>query len=85
LKRTPPRAGFLFGPPGIFAPGGCLIDMESESLWSLPQFVAYGAILLAAVAGIAVPLMKLRTRKRQGPPRGPRHTDPAPGPSTRSR
>jgi hypothetical protein len=59
--------------------------MESESLWSLPQFVAYGAVLLAAIAGIAIPLVRLKQRRRQGPPRGPRHTDSAPGPSTRSR
>ena len=52
--------------------------METESLWSLKQFLAYGGILLAAAAGIAAPLLLLRQRRRQGPPRGPRHTDPAP-------
>jgi hypothetical protein len=59
--------------------------METESLWSVKQFLAYGGILLAAIAGIVVPLLLLRQRRRQGPPRGPRHTDTEPGPSTRSR
>jgi hypothetical protein len=59
--------------------------METESLWSLKQFLAYGAILLAAVIGIAVPLFKLKQRQRQGPPRGPRHTDAEPGSPKRSR
>jgi hypothetical protein len=58
--------------------------METESLWSFRQFLAYGGILLAALAGIVVPLLLLKQRRRQGPPRGPRHTDPEPRPPQRT-
>ena len=41
------------------------------------------AILVIAGIGIFGPLFLLKTRKRQGPPQGPRHTDTTPGPSGR--
>jgi hypothetical protein len=59
--------------------------METESLWGFKQFLMYGGILLAILVGIVGPLFLLKERRRQGPPRGPRHTDPEPGASTRQR
>ena len=48
----------------------------------LLNVVAYLLLVLAAIVG---PMIFLREKHRQGPPRGPRHTDTGPGTSTRSR
>jgi hypothetical protein len=57
--------------------------MEQESLWGMKQFLMYGGILLAILVGIVGPMFLLRTKHRQGPPRGPRHTDTDPADAKR--
>jgi hypothetical protein len=56
------------------------MSMESDSLPDILRILAYMAVVFAAIVG---PMIFLREKRRQGPPRGPRHTDPVSPPRPR--
>jgi hypothetical protein len=56
--------------------------MDPGSGPDLLRILGYMLVVFVAIVG---PMILLREKRRQGPPRGPRHTDAEPRPPSRAR